>query len=224
MKYCLKTKTRTSLFQKLATLGGQVKENAEAEAQNEVESESESETRELRSKEGRGGRNASQATNGCCFDLAILEQSIAAAVNLSKRAHEEVRRARTRTNYASSPEAKEGQSDREQLVEEEAGGEMDEVQRKSGARNRELPAPTSVFDLSLLPKRWCKRQRQMKHDQALSGKKRNFGGKAKISIAAERIVNGQVHILATLQKNWNQGEDPSASKRNSQGENVPKHC
>ena len=103
-----------------------------------------------------------------------------------------MRRARTRTNYASSLEAKEGQSDREQPVEEEAGGEMDEVQRKSGARNREPPAPTSVFDLSLLPKQWCMRQRQRKHDQALSGKKRNFGGKAKISIAAERTVNVQV--------------------------------
>ena len=73
MTYCMKTKTRTSLFQKLATLGGQIKENAEAEAQNEVESESE--IRELRSKAGRRGRNASQATNGCCFDLAILEQA-----------------------------------------------------------------------------------------------------------------------------------------------------
>ena len=73
MKYCLKTKTRTCLFQKLATLGGQVKQNTEEEAQNEVESESESENCDRRKVEG--GRNASQATNGCCFDLAIMEQA-----------------------------------------------------------------------------------------------------------------------------------------------------
>ena len=114
------------------------------------------------------------------FRLGDHGASIAAGDNLSKRAHEEVRRATIRTNYASSPEAKGGQSDREQLVEEEAGGEMDEVQRKSGARNRELP--------------------ESKHDQALSGKKRNFGGKAKISIAAERTVNVQVSHTGNTSK------------------------
>ena len=166
------------MFQKLATLGGEVKQNAEAEAQNEVESESE--IRELRSKEGRRGRNAITSDEWVLFRLGDLGASTAAAVNLSKRAHEELRRARTRTNYASSPEAKGRQPDREQHVEEEAGEEMDEVQRNSGARNCELP--------------------ERMHDQALSGKKRNFGGKAKISIAAERIVNGQVSHTGNTSK------------------------
>ena len=45
------------------------------EARNETDLELE--TRELQAGEGRGGSNASQSTNGCCFNSTIVEQFIA---------------------------------------------------------------------------------------------------------------------------------------------------